>query len=275
MVAPTPVSALLHAVAVVKSGAFGVLRITGFVFGPEAMRAHGLDVLLASLAGATIVLASAIALRQDNLKRRLAYSTVGHLSYIVMGAALLSTSSYAGSVLHLSAHALMKITLFFCAGAIYVHAHKTEVSQLDGLGRAMPWTFGAFAVGALGLAGIPPVNGFVSKWWLALGSLDAGHAVVLGVFLLSGLLNAGYFLPIVVRGFFRPAGDASHGHGLPKGEASPWMVAPLCITAALALLLGVFPNVPLPFFDLAKMVAESVTSSSALAADPAPTPPLP
>jgi len=275
MVAPTPVSALLHAVAVVKSGAFGVLRVTGFVFGPETMRAHGLDLLLASLAGATILLASLIALRQDNLKRRLAYSTVGHLSYIVMGAALLSTSSYAGGLLHLSAHALMKITLFFCAGAIYVHAHKSEVSQLDGLGRAMPWTFGAFTVGALGLAGVPPVNGFVSKWWLGLGSLEAGHSVVLGVFLLSGLLNAGYFLPVVVRGFFRPAPDASEGHGPPTGEASAWMVAPLCLTAALALLLGVFPNLPLPFFDLARMVAESVTGSLTVAADAAAPPPLP
>lgn len=259
MVAPTPVSALLHAVAVVKSGAFGVLRVTGFVFGPEMMRGHGLDVLLASFAGATILLASMIALRQDNLKKRLAFSTVGHLSYIVMGAALASPAALTGSLMHLSAHAVMKITLFFCAGAIIVHTHKTEVSQLDGLGRKMPWTFGAFAIGSLGLAGIPPVYGFLSKWWLSMGSLDSGRGIILGVFLVSGLLNAGYFFPIVVRAFFRPAKKDAH---LPEGEATPWMVAPLCITALLAVVFGLFPDFPLPFFELTGRVVESVMGYS-------------
>ena len=259
MVAPTPVSALLHAVAVVKSGAFGVLRVTGFVFGPETMRVHGLDVLLACFAGATILLASLIAMQQDNLKKRLAYSTVGHLSYIALGAALVSTSAFTGSILHLSAHALMKITLFFCAGAIYVHAHKTEISQLNGLGRSMPFTFGAFTVGTLGLAGIPPLNGFVSKWWLGIGSLESGHVIVLVIFLVSGLLNAGYFLPIVIRGFFRRAPE--DGGQSVKGEASTWMVAPLCLTAALSLVFGLFPNFPLPLYELARQVAEAVTSS--------------
>lgn len=255
MVAPTPVSALLHAVAVVKSGAFGVLRVTGFVFGPEMMREHGLDILLAGFAGATILLASLIALRQDNLKKRLAYSTVGHLSYIVMGAALASPAALTGSLMHLSAHAVMKITLFFCAGAIIVHSHKTEISQLDGLGRRMPWTFGAFAIGALGLAGIPPVYGFLSKWWLSMGSLDSGHSLALGVFLLSGLFNAAYFFPIVIRAFFRPAAPDAH---FPEGEATPWMVVPLCITAALALVFGIFPDFPLPFFEIAGQVVKSV-----------------
>ncbi|MDQ8202061.1 monovalent cation/H+ antiporter subunit D family protein [Pelagicoccus sp. SDUM812003] len=255
MVAPTPVSALLHAVAVVKSGAFGVLRVTGFVFGPEMMRTHGLDVLLALFAGATILLASLIALRQDNLKKRLAYSTVGHLSYIVMGAALASPAALTGSLMHLSAHAVMKITLFFCAGAIIVHSHKTEISQLDGLGRRMPWTFAAFGIGSLGLAGIPPIYGFLSKWWLSMGSLDSGHALALGVFLLSGLLNAGYFFPIVIRGFFRPAAPDAH---FPEREATPWMVVPLCITATLAIVFGLFPDFPLPFFEIAGRVVESV-----------------
>jgi len=259
MVAPTPVSALLHAVAVVKSGVFGVLRVTGYVFGPETMSAFGLDTVLAIFAGSTVLLASVIAMRQDNLKKRLAYSTVGHLSYIVLGAALLSPAALQGSLLHLSAHAVMKITLFFCAGAIYVHTHKTEISQLDGLGRKMPWTFGAFTVGALGLAGLPPVNGFVSKWWLCLGSLEAGQQLALGVFLLSGLLNAGYFFPIVIRAFFRPAPVANGHHEQPSGEASPWMVAPLCFTAVLALVLGVFPDFPLPFFELAGRVVNAVT----------------
>ena len=260
MVAPTPVSALLHAVAVVKSGAFGVIRITGFVFGPETLRTHGLDLILAGFAAATIILASAIAMRQDNLKRRLAYSTVGHLSYIALGAALMSAGALQGGLLHLSAHALMKITLFFCAGAIYVHAHKTEVSQLDGLGRSMPWTFGAFAVGSLGLAGIPPLNGFISKWWLAMGSLEASQSWALAVLLLSGLLNAGYFFPIVVRGFFRPAPSENEGgkEHLPTGEASPWMVVPLCLTATMAIILGIFPNFPLPFFELANQIAQTV-----------------
>jgi len=261
MVAPTPVSALLHAVAVVKSGAFGVLRVTGFVFGPETMRAHGLDLLLAGFAGATILLASLIALKQDDLKKRLAFSTVGHLSYIVMGAALASSAAFTGSILHLSAHALMKITLFLCAGAIYVHAHKTRVSQLDGLGRSMPWTFGAFAVGSLGLAGIPPLNGFISKWWLVSGSLESGQGLIFGIFLLSGLLNAGYFFPIVIRGFFHaPAKPGKDDHPHPVREASPWMVVPLCLTAALAVVFGIMPDFPLPLFELARQIAESITA---------------
>ncbi|MFP4541724.1 MAG: proton-conducting transporter membrane subunit, partial [Opitutales bacterium] len=277
MVAPTPVSALLHAVAVVKSGAFGVLRVTGFVMGPEAMGTHGLDIILASFAGATILLASFIAMRQDNLKKRLAYSTVGHLSYIALGAALLTPAGLQGSLLHLSAHATMKITLFFCAGAIAVHTHRTEISQLNGLGRAMPWTFGAFAIGSLGLAGLPPINGFVSKWWLSVGALDSGMEIALGIFLLSGALNAGYFFPIVIRAFFMPPDpapepsaqghghddDHHHHHPAPTREASPWMVVPLCTTAALALLLGLFPNFPLPFFELAAHVVEAVTGSIA------------
>jgi multicomponent Na+:H+ antiporter subunit D len=258
MVAPTPVSALLHAVAVVKSGVFGVLRLTGFVFGPETMSAVGLDTILAGFAGTTVVVASLIALRQDNLKKRLAYSTVGHLSYIVLGTALLSPAALQGSLLHLSAHAVMKITLFFCAGAIYVRSHRTEISQLDGLGRTMPWTFGAFALASLGLAGLPPLNGFVSKWWLCLGSLEAGHGIALTVFLISGLLNAGYLFPIVIRAFFRPGTQSHPDHPAPISDASSWMVVPLCITAALALALGLFPNFPVPLFDLATRVVEAV-----------------
>ena len=273
MVAPTPVSALLHAVAVVKSGAFGVLRVVGFVFGPEMMSQYGLDIILAAFAGATVLLASLIAMRQNNLKKRLAYSTIGHLSYIALGAALVTPAALTGSLLHLSGHAVMKITLFFCAGAIQVHTHRTEISDLNGLGRAMPWTFGAFAIGSLGLAGIPPVNGFVSKWWLAVGSLETGSTIVLGVFLLSGLLNAGYFFPIVVRAYFLPAPtpDAAHGadgdthaHAPVTGEASLWMVIPLCATAVLAVVFGLFPNFPLPFFELARGIVESVTSGGAI-----------
>jgi multicomponent Na+:H+ antiporter subunit D len=256
MVAPTPVSALLHAVAVVKSGVFGVIRLAGFVFGPELMVQHGLNLILATLAGATIILASIIAMQQDSLKRRLAYSTVGHLSYIILGAALFSSDGFAGGIFHMSTHAVMKITLFFCAGAIYVHTHKQNVSDLDGIGRAMPWTMGAFAIGAFGLAGLPPINGFFSKWFLCLGTLEAGWPLALAVLLLSGLLNAGYLLPVVYRAFFK-ASDQFAG----KGEASPWMVVPLCVTAALALILGIFPDLVFHFFELSTQVAAAVLSS--------------
>ncbi|MHB8766402.1 MAG: monovalent cation/H+ antiporter subunit D family protein, partial [Deferrisomatales bacterium] len=260
MVAPTPVSALLHAVAVVKSGVFGVVRVVGFVFGPEVMARHGLDLALASVAGATILIASLIALKQDNLKARLAYSTVGHLSYIVLGVALLSPDGFTGGLMHLANHATMKITLFFCAGAIYVNLHKTRVSELDGIGRAMPWTMGAFTVGALGLAGVPPVNGFVSKWLLCLGSLESGKLVVLAIFLVSGLLNAAYFFPIAHRAFFRKPADDGHGHGH-HGEAPAIMVVPICLVALLSVAFGFFPDLFFGFFQLASTVTASVLSS--------------
>ena len=247
MVAPTPVSALLHAVAVVKSGVFGVIRVVGFVFGPETMHEYGLDSLLLVVAGATILLASCIALRSDNLKRRLAYSTIGHLSYIVLGVALLNRDGFAGGMLHMVNHATMKITLFFCAGAIIVHLHKDRVSQLDGIGRAMPWTMGAFAVGALGLAGVPPVNGFLSKWLLCEGSTRLTMAILLT----SGLLNAAYFFPIVHRAFFRPPAEGV----AEKGEAPLIMVLPICIVAALSIVLFFWPDL---FLGMARDVAAAV-----------------
>ena len=256
MVAPTPVSALLHAVAVVKSGVFGVVRVVGFVFGPEVMAEHGLNLILAVLAGATVLFSSLIALKQDSLKRRLAYSTIGHLSYIVMGAALLTPDGFAGGIYHISTHAVMKITLFFCAGAIYVHTHKQNVSELDGIGRAMPWTIGAFALGSLGLVGIPPINGFFSKWFLCAGSLQAGWPMALALFILSGLLNAAYLLPVVYRGFFRNSEEFSR-----FSEAPPLMVVPLCTTAALALVFGLSPNLFFDCFDLASGISEMILAS--------------
>ncbi len=254
MVAPTPVSALLHAVAVVKSGVFGVIRVVGFVFGPSLMKTHGLDAILAAFAGATILFASLIALRQDNLKIRLAYSTIGHLSYIVLGMAMLVPEAFSGGLLHLAAHATTKIALFFCAGAIYVNLHKTEVSQLNGIGRVMPWTMSAFAVGALGLSGLPPVNAFFSKYALCLGTVEAGRLPALAVLLMSGLLNAAYLLPIVHRAFFRDGGRELEGHG----EASAWMVVPLCLAAALSLLLGFRPNALVHLFDLVLLGTRAV-----------------
>ncbi|MHB8090812.1 MAG: proton-conducting transporter transmembrane domain-containing protein [Syntrophales bacterium] len=253
MVAPTPVSALLHAVAVVKSGVFGVVRVVGFVFGPQLMRQFDLNIILATFAGVTIILASLLAFRQDNLKHRLAYSTVGHLSYIVLGAALLSPASLVGSLLHIASHATMKITLFFCAGAIYVTHHKEKISELDGIGRVMPWTMGAFTIGAIGLAGVPPLNGFVSKWQLGLGSLQSGSVVPLALLLLSGILNAGYFAPVVYRAFFKsPSAPFS------KGEASPAMVIPLAVTAFLSILWGIRPDLFLHFYSLAAQVSGSI-----------------
>jgi multicomponent Na+:H+ antiporter subunit D len=259
MVAPTPVSALLHAVAVVKSGVFALVRVVGFIFGPETMRTYDLHLILAVFAGATIILASVIALRQTNLKKRLAYSTVAHLSYIALGAALLSQEGFLGGILHISAHATMKITLFFCAGAIYVHTHKQDIKDLDGIGKAMPWTMGAFVIGSMGLAGLPPVNGFLSKWFLLEGSLTADMAVVMGVFLLSGLLNAAYFFPIIQRAFFRSSNQFD-GYG----EASPLMVVPLCLTGALSIVFFIFPNLFFNFYDLAVQVSHSITRGGSL-----------
>ncbi len=259
MVAPTPVSALLHAVAVVKSGVFGVIRVAGFVFGPQTMQAFGLDTILATFAAATIILASVIALRQDNLKKRLAFSTIGHLSYIVLGVALLSPEGFMGGLLHLANHATTKIALFFCAGAIYVNLHKTEISELDGIGKVMPWTMAAFTVGVLGLSGVPPINAFLSKFYLCKGAVTSGQIVFLVVFLASGLLNMAYFFPILHRAFFRPGGPGLHGHG----EASPLMVVPIVVVAVLSLLLGLYPNALVHFFDLARGISQSVMAGAA------------
>jgi multicomponent Na+:H+ antiporter subunit D len=253
MVAPTPVSALLHAVAVVKSGVFAVIRVVGFVFGPVIMREFGLNTILLILAGFTIIVASLIAMCQDNLKRRLAFSTVGHLSYIVLGAALITPAGFTGGMMHIAFHATMKITLFFVAGAIYVNLHRENISQLDGIGKVMPWTMGAFTIGAIGLAGIPPINGFVSKWYLGMGSIESGSLVPLGILVLSGLLNAAYFFPIVHVAFFKK-GKNLEG----KGEAPMFMVVPIVITAILSLLLGIYPDLFLKFYTLAGKIAASI-----------------
>lgn len=255
MAAPTPVSALLHAVAVVKSGVFAVIRVTGFVFGTDVMASYGLNDILIVLAGATIILASLLAFAQDNLKRRLAYSTVGHLSYIVLGVALMTPLGMQGGIMHIAAHATMKITLFFCAGAIYVNLHRENISQLNGIAKVMPWTMAAFTIGSMGLAGVPPLNGFVSKWFLAMGSLQGDMILPLIVLIVSGLLNVGYFFPIIQRAYFRK------GEGLEKyGEASPFMVIPLFTTAVLSILFGLFPNLFFHFFDLATSIASSLFS---------------
>jgi multicomponent Na+:H+ antiporter subunit D len=248
MVAPTPVSALLHAVAVVKAGVFSVVKVIVYVFGVERIAGlHSVD-WLPFAAGFTIIAASIVALRSDNLKRRLAYSTVSQLSYIVLSASLLTPISVLGAVLHIAAHAVGKITLFFAAGAIYTASHKTEVSQLDGIGRRMPWTMAAFAVGSLSLIGIPPAAGFASKWFIFSGAAAAGDYVALAVLTVSTLLNAAYFLPIVYAAFLRPpaAGDAPHG------EAPPSMVLAMFVTSALVLGFVFYAD---PLLALARGVA--------------------
>jgi len=250
MIAPTPVSALLHAVAVVKSGVFGIVRIVVFVFGAALLRDLGAATWLAYLAAATILFGSLIALSQDNLKRRLAFSTISQLSYIVLGAALLSASGLLGAVLHLVSHALLKITLFFCAGAIYVTTGRDRVSQLAGIGRQMPLTMGAFAVGALGLAGVPPLNGFTSKWYLCLGSFEAAQPWLAAVLVASGLLNVAYLWPIVYTAFFdAPDGDEQHG------EARLPLLLPLVLTALASLVLGIWPDTGPHLWSLARSIA--------------------
>jgi multicomponent Na+:H+ antiporter subunit D len=240
MVAPTPVSALLHAVAVVKTGVFAVVRITLFVFGVDCLRVVGVGGVFVFLASFTIITASIIALTRDNLKARLAFSTVSQLSYILLGAALLAPSALAGGIVHITFHAVSKITLFFCAGSIYVSSHLTEVSQLGGIGKKMPWTMAAFAVATLSMIGVPPACGFVSKWYLVIGALERDSMIVLTVLMFSSLLNAAYFVPIVYRAFFgeKPPVD---------GEAAevkevPLIVVPLVLTAAGSIILGLFPE---------------------------------
>ena len=242
MVAPTPVSALLHAVAVVKAGVFTVVKVIVYVFGIDSIRGLASVDWLPTVAAFTIVAASIVALRSDNLKRRLAYSTVSQLSYVILAAALLTPLSVMGAAMHIAAHAFGKITLFFAAGAIYTAAHKTEVSQLDGIGRRMPWTMGAFAVGAVSMIGLPPTAGFASKWFILSGAYEAGHWVAIATIAASTLLSAGYLLPIVFRAFFRPSAD---GHGHAHGEAPLPMVVAMVATATATVLMFFFADLPL------------------------------
>ena len=250
MVAPTPVSALLHAVAVVKAGVFAILKVAVLIFGIETLSAAGQSTWLTIVAGTTVIVASIVALRQDNLKRRLAYSTVSQLSYVVLGVAILAPISVVGAAMHLAAHAVSKITLFFAAGSIYTAAHLTEVSQLDGIGRRMPWTMAAFTIGALSMIGIPPTAGFLGKWFMLSGAMQTANWIAVGVIIASTLLNAGYFLPIVFRAFFRESPAGGHEH---SGEA-PWpIVVALTITAAGTLFMFLFPEIP---YALARLMIE-------------------
>uniref|UniRef100_I2Q5J1 NADH:ubiquinone oxidoreductase subunit 5 (Chain L)/multisubunit Na+/H+ antiporter, MnhA subunit n=1 Tax=Desulfovibrio sp. U5L TaxID=596152 RepID=I2Q5J1_9BACT len=247
MVAPTPVSALLHAVAVVKAGVFSVSRIMLSCFGVDLLANLSLGLITAYLAAFTIVVASIIALTKQDLKARLAYSTVSQLSYIIIGVAMLSPLAIKGGLLHIAHHAFAKITLFFAAGAIYVATHLKQIPLMDGIGRRLPFTFGAFAVASLSMIGVPPVSGFVTKWYLANGAISIHQYILLLALLASTLLNAGYFVPVIYRAFFRPpAPGVDHSH---FKEAPLVMVVPLCLTALISVTLGLFPGIFAQFVD--------------------------
>jgi multicomponent Na+:H+ antiporter subunit D len=253
MVAPAPVSALLHAVAVVKAGAFGIVRVVYDVYGFGLVQALGVGLPLALLASATIVWGSLRALFQTDIKKRLAYSTVSQVSYIVLGTALAGPLATIGGLVHLIHQGLMKITLFFCAGALDERMGVTRVDQLDGTARAMPVTMLAFSIAALGMIGVPPVAGFVTKWQLGVGGLQAGQVWVIFVLAASSLLNAAYFLPLIYRAWFRaPAGlPASPGR-----EGDLMLIGPAAATAALALLVGLFAGFDYSPLNWARLIVE-------------------
>jgi len=253
MIAPAPVSALLHAVAVVKAGAFGIMLLVFDVYGLELSAAWGLSGALLLWAAITILYGSLQALRQDDLKRRLAYSTVSQLSYIALGVALLGPLGTTGGLVHLVHQGVMKITLFFAAGSLAQTLNIHRISEIDGAGRRLPWSMAAFTVAAFGMIGLPPTAGFISKWHLALGGLEQGSLWVAGLLVLSGLLNAAYFLPVIYRAWFLPPRQEFPAAG--QLEA-PWtLLLPTLVTGALSLLLGLLATSPYSPLGLAQGIA--------------------
>ena len=235
MVAPTPVSALLHAVAVVKAGVFSILKVGIYIFGIDFLAETNASEWLMWLAAFSILAASIIAMTKDNLKARLAYSTVSQLSYITLGMALATSMGAVGGGLHIAMHAFGKITLFMCAGAIYVATHKTEIKQMTGLGRVMPFTYGAFLIGTLSIIGLPPLGGSWSKWQLMIAAADTGQMIMIAVLMISSLLNVAYLLPIVAKGFFLSDEENNAEEGIK--EAPFWCVVPPVFTAIGCLVL--------------------------------------
>jgi multicomponent Na+:H+ antiporter subunit D len=255
MVAPAPVSALLHAVAVVKAGAFGIVRVVYDVYGIRLTEALGAALPLAALASATIIYGSIQALRQNDLKKRLAYSTVSQVSYITLGVTILGASATVGGIVHLVHQGIMKITLFFCAGLLDEKLGITRIDQLDGVGRRMPWTMAAFTLAAFGMMGVPPMAGFVTKWYLGLGALEAAQPWVIAVLLGSTVLNAAYFLPILHRAWFRPP-VAAFSPRTGRLETDWGLLMPPLVTAAAALAAGIFATaLPSPL-EWARLIAE-------------------
>ncbi|HET6497993.1 MAG TPA: proton-conducting transporter membrane subunit [Coriobacteriia bacterium] len=255
MVAPAPVSSLLHAVAVVKAGVFGIARVVLDVYGPLG-HTLGVTQVLAALAGFTIIFGSVRALAQDDLKKRLAFSTVAQLSYITLGVALASPIAIAGGIAHLAHHAVMKITMFFTAGAVAEEVKAYRVSQFDGLGQRMPLTMAAFSLAAVGIVGVPPVAGFTSKWLLGLGSIDSGTWWVIAVLGASSVLNAAYFFPIIHRAWFRePSAEWARGPAAGSAEGDMRMIVPLVITALAGLAMGIFAGAGLSPSSWAEAIA--------------------
>jgi len=258
MVAPAPVSALLHAVAVVKAGAFGIVRVVYDVFGVNFSAQLGVLPVLAAAAAFTIIFGSVRALFQDDLKRRLAYSTVSQVSYIALGVAILGPASTIGGLVHLAHQGIMKITMFFCAGNLAETLGIHTIREMKGAGRRMPWTMGAFTVAALGMIGVPPLAGFISKWYLGIGAAESGDYWVLGVLAVSSLLNAAYFLPILHAAWFKTQeGDWPHEHH-PRGrfETSLWLLAPPLVTALLIILTGLFAGTEYSPLAWVKIIAQ-------------------
>jgi len=259
MVAPTPVSALLHAVAVVKAGVFTVLKVCVFIFGLDLLSVLPTTQFLLYLAGASVLLASIVAMRQDNLKARLAYSTISQLGYVTIGALLATSSGVIGSSMHIAMHAFGKITLFFCAGAILVAAHKSKISEMRGLGLQMPITMAAFFIASLSIIGVPPAGGTWSKWFLLMGTIETEQWALMMVLMMSSLLNIAYLLPIPIRAFF-PNLLANDKLGieetLPKFQIQeaplPSLIA-ICITTLGCLILFIYPQ---PLYELSAAILE-------------------
>ena len=267
MIAPTPVSGLLHAVAVVNAGVFGLLRLIFYLYGPGLMVSLGLQNLVIGVAIITIIIGSLLALLQDDFKLRLAYSTISQLSYMVLGAAVLlpagitgvsdagRAAAVIGATFAFTAHAFAKLTMFFVAGTVSVETGKTQISQLDGLGRKMPWEFGAFTLATLSMVGLPPMVGFIAKWYLSVGVWTTGDWWILVVLVASSVLNLAYFLPIIIRAFFHSTDEEIHG--------VRWTLrGPVLATAACALIFGLWTALPYGPFAISARVAASVTHTA-------------
>ena len=250
MVAPTPVSALLHAVAVVKAGVFTLLKVTIYIFGSDFILSNNVTGGLIWVAAITILLASMIAMSKDNLKARLAYSTISQLSYIALGAMLATKSGLIGASMHIAMHAFSKITLFFAAGAVLVVTHKKLISEMNGLGRAMPVTFAAFLIGTLSIIGLPPFGGMWSKWYLGLGVVETTQLLLLAVLMISSLLNIAYLLPIPIRAFFSKPTSGEHYTEIK--EAPKMILFAMMITSSACIILFFYPD---PFYQLATLAA--------------------
>ena len=260
MVAPAPVSALLHAVAVVKAGAFGVVRVIYDVYGLPLAQALHLTTVLLVVAAVTILWGSLRALMQDELKKRLAFSTISQVAYIALGIAIVGPLATVGGIVHIVHQGLMKITLFFGAGNIAETLGVHRISHMDGVGRRLPWTMAAFTVGALGMIGVPPVAGFVTKWYLGLGGLEVGLVWIVGLLAISSLLNAAYFLPILYRAWFLPARrELWHDRGRHGRFETHWLLLlPPLATAGMALLAGLLAGLDFSPLGWSERIAEGI-----------------